>query len=108
MKAVAGRAPTSTGHRDIDTHTHTHTQVHTNKVITISPLNSLPNDKNLNWSKLKAFADDVIGVNEMMISLLDRIENIVGKGKNAYQHFLLFPTLFSNAFFFRVVKSQIL
>ena len=30
-----------------------------------------------------------------MISVLDRVENIVGKGENAgYQHFLLFPQCF--------------
>ena len=33
-----------------------------------------------------------------MISLLDRIENIVGKGEDAgYLHFLLFPQCFQNA-----------
>ena len=42
----------------------------------------------------------------MMIFLFDRAENTKGKGKNAdYQHFLLFPTVFSKAFFFRVIKS---
>ena len=31
----------------------------------------------------------------MMISLSDRVENVVGKGENAgYQHFLLFPQSF--------------
>ena len=54
-------------------------------------LNSLPNDKNSAWSKLKAFADDKVKVAKMMIFLFDRVENIVGKGENAgYQHFLLF------------------
>ena len=33
----------------------------------------------------------------MMISLLDRVENTVGKGENAgYQHFLLFSLCFPN------------
>ena len=42
----------------------------------------------LDKSKLKAFA-------EMTSSLLDRVENTVGKGGNAgYQHFLLFPQCF--------------
>ena len=54
--------------------------------------NSLPNGKILEWSKLKAFADDKINVAEMIFSLSDREENIVGKGENAgYQQFLLFP-----------------
>ena len=36
----------------------------------------------------------------MIISVCDRVENIVGKGENAgYQHFLLFPQCFKNAFF---------
>ena len=34
------------------------------------------------------------------------VGNIVGKEENAsYQHFLLFPQLFSKGFFCRVVKS---
>ena len=68
---------------------------------------SLPNDKFLDWTKLKAFADDKVNVAEMMISLFDRIENTVGKEENAgFQHFLLFP-VFSKTFFCRdcVVKS---
>ena len=33
----------------------------------------------------------------MMISLYDRVENIVGKGENSgYQHFLLFPQCFQS------------
>ena len=67
--------------------------------------NSLPNDKILDQSKLKAFADDKIDFVEMMIYILDMVENTVGKGENAgYQHFLLFLQ-FSKAFFLRVVKS---
>ena len=57
--------------------------------------NSLPNNKILDWSKLKAFADNKIKVAKMMISVFNRVENIVGKGENAgYQHFLLFPQCF--------------
>ena len=68
---------------------------------------SFPNNKILNWSKLKAFADDTLKVAKMMISLNDRVENTVGKGENAgYQHFLLFQQCFSKAFLFRVVKSR--
>ena len=34
---------------------------------------------------------------QIMVSLLEMVENIVGKGKNAgYQHFLLFPQCFQN------------
>ena len=36
----------------------------------------------------------------MVISVFDRVENIVGKGENAdYQHFLLFPQCFQNSSF---------
>ena len=61
-------------------------------------VHSLPNDKILDWSKLKAFADATVKFAKMMIFVFDRVENIVGKGENAgYQHFLLFPKCF---FFF--------
>ena len=57
--------------------------------------NSLPNNKILDWSKLKAFADDKINVTEKLKFVLERVEDIVGKGENAgYQHFLLFPQCF--------------
>ena len=48
-----------------------------------SPINSLPNNKILVVIKLKAFANDNINVAQMMISVFDREENIVGKGVNA-------------------------
>ena len=36
----------------------------------------------------------------MIISVFDRVENIVGKGENAgYQHFLFFPQCFEKASF---------
>ena len=39
--------------------------------------------------------------------VLYRIENIGQKGENAgYQHFLLFPTMFSDAFYFWDIKNQ--
>ena len=58
-------------------------------------MNSLPNDKILDGGKFKAFADIKIKSNKIMIFILDRIENIVGKGENAgYQHFLLFHNVF--------------
>ena len=53
-------------------------------------LKSLPNDKILDQSKLKAFADDKIILTKKFKFVLGRVENIVGKGENAgYQHFLL-------------------
>ena len=47
-----------------------------------------------------------IYVAKMMISVFDRVENIVGKGENAgYQHFLLFATMFSKTLPFKVIKT---
>ena len=61
-------------------------------------VNSLPNNKILDWSKLEAFADEKINMTEKSKSVLRRVENTVGKGENAgYQHFLLFPQRFQNA-----------
>ena len=57
--------------------------------------NSLPNDKMLDLSKLKAFADDKMNRIKKSRLVSGRVENIVGKGENAgYQHFLLFPQYF--------------
>ena len=53
--------------------------------------NSLP-DKFLNWSKLKAFADDKINVSKELKFVLGSVRNIVGKGENA--GFSPFPTMF--------------
>ena len=40
-----------------------------------------------------------------MISVFDRVENIVGKGENAgCQHFLLFPQCFQKSSFLRILK----
>ena len=66
--------------------------------------NSLSNDKILDVTKLKAFADDKISVAQMIISVFDRLENIVGKGENAgYQHFL-FTQCFQKASFLGSLK----
>ena len=76
------------------------------KFVVWERVNSLPNDKILDATKLKAFADDKINIAKMTISLHDRVENNVEKGENAgIQHFLLF-SVFSKAFFFRIVKSR--
>ena len=59
-----------------------------------------PNDKILDCSTLKAFADDKIKVLRMKVFVIDRIENIVGIGENAgYQHLLLFPQFFQRDFY---------
>ena len=61
---------------------------------------SLPNNKISDWSKFKVFADDIINVTQKLKFILERAENIVGKGENAgHQHFLLFQQCFLKAFF---------
>ena len=55
-------------------------------------LNSTPNNKIVDLSKLKALVEDKINATQNLKIILERIEKIVGKGENAgYQHFLLFP-----------------
>ena len=43
-------------------------------------IQSLPNDKILDVTKLKVFADKKLHVAKMKISLCDRVENTVVKG----------------------------
>ena len=70
--------------------------------------NPLPNDKILDWSKSKAFADNKINVNKQLKFGFGRVENIVIKGENAgYQHFFLFPQFFQKASFSRFLKVRI-
>ena len=45
--------------------------------------NSLTNDTILDYSKLKPFADDKVKLTQNLKFVLERIENIVGKGENA-------------------------
>ena len=55
----------------------------------------------------KAFTDDGRTLNQTLGFSLGRVENIVGKGENAgHQHFLLFPTIFSNGYFLGIVKNR--
>ena len=71
-------------------------------------LSFLPNDKFLDWSKLKTFAGDKIKVTGKMKFVLEMVENIVGKGENAgYQHFLLFLQYFQKDTFSRSLKVGI-
>ena len=61
---------------------------------------TLPDNKILVFTKLKAFAEDKFNVAKMRISVFIRLENIVGKGENAgYQLFLLFPQYFFKSLF---------
>ena len=46
-------------------------------------LNSLPNEKILDWSKLKVFAGDKTKVSKRMNFVFDWVENFARKGENA-------------------------
>ena len=72
-----------------------------------SDANSFPNDKLLDWSKLKVLADDKMNVNQKQKFFFEWIENIVGKGENAgYKHFFLFPQYFLKASFSGSLKVR--
>ena len=68
--------------------------------------NYLPNDKILDWSKVKAFPDDKLNAIKEWKFVLGREDNIVGKREKAgNQHFLFFPQLFQKASFTEVLKD---
>ena len=68
--------------------------------------NSLPNDKILDWSKLKAFADNKMNLTEKL-SWFGKCRKHCGKRRKCQlPAFTPFPTKFSKAFSFRVVKSR--
>ena len=61
-------------------------------------VNSLPNNKLVDWSNLKAFAEDKVCVTKTLKFVLGRVENILGNEENAgFQHFLLFPECFQKS-----------
>ena len=69
---------------------------------------SLPNDNILVLTKLKAFEDDKINAAQI-ISVSDRLENIVGKGENAgHQHFCLLTQYFQKASYTGTLEVLIL
>ena len=62
--------------------------------------NPLPDDKILDWSKLKQFADDNFKFDENSRKFFKRVENTVRKGEIAcYKQILLFPQCFPKACF---------
>ena len=70
-------------------------------------VNSLLSNKILDWSKLKAIADDKVNVTEKLKFVLGRVENIVGKGEKCWlPAFSCFSTMFSKGFWYRVLKSH--
>ena len=68
----------------------------TNKML----LNSVPDNKILDLSKLKAFADISLNVNKNLKIALGRAENIVEKGEN-------FPLCFQKAFSLGSLKVRL-
>ena len=69
---------------------------------------SLPNEKNLDCSTLKAFTDNKIYVTENLKSVLGRAENIIAKGENAgYQRFLRLLQCFQKSFLMGLLKVVI-
>ena len=74
----------------------------------LSYINPLQNDRILDRSKLKAFADNKVNVAQKLKFVYGRVEYIVGKGEYAVcQHFLLFPQCYQNSFLLEgVLKNQ--
>ena len=71
-------------------------------------LNPLPDDKILDWSKLKQSADNNFKFDENSRKFSKWVENTVGKGEIArYEQFLLFPQCFQKACFLGASKGVI-
>ena len=66
-------------------------------------LNPLPDDKILDQTKLKAFADHKLNVTKMVISVLE-LKTLWEKEKLLVQAISPFPTMFSKGFFPRRAK----
>ena len=70
------------------------------------PLISLPNDKNLDWSKLKVFADDTIKMTNITVSF-GKVGKHCGKRRKCWlPAFSPFPTIFSKRLFVGVVENR--
>ena len=77
-------------------------------VLFLHSVNPLPNDKILNVTKLKAFADVKFIIAQVIIFLFNTIENIVGKGENdSFQYLLLFLQCFQKSTSSRSLKFGI-
>ena len=68
-------------------------------------INYLPNNKILDWSKLKELADDKINVTEKVKFGFGHIDNIVGKVEMLVTSIFSFSRNISKGFFHRVFKS---
>ena len=47
------------------------------------PLNPLPDDKILDWTKMQACTDSILDLTEKLKLVFERVEKIVEKGENA-------------------------
>ena len=71
-------------------------------------LNPLPDNKILDWSKLKQIEDDIFKFDENNRKFSKRVENTVVKGEiTRYEQFLLFPQCFQKACFLEASKGVI-
>ena len=62
----------------------------------------------LDWTRLKAFEEDIIKAIEKLKNVSGWVGHIVRKGENAvFQHFLLFPQCLQKASFFELLKVGI-
>ena len=71
-------------------------------------LNNLPNNKLLDWSKLRAFADDNKKKSDSKIEIqIWKSKKNCGIGRKCWlAAFSPFPSMFSKGSFFKVVKSR--
>ena len=72
---------------------------------TLNRINYLPNNKIVDWSNLKAFADDKICVTEKLKFVLGRVENIMEKGENAGSHNPFSHNVFKGSLFRAFIQS---
>ena len=70
----------------------------------LAHFNPYPHNKILDQTKLVAFVDNKLNVTKMIVSVFDRVENIVGKGEIACTSDFSFSTTFSKDFFPRPIK----
>ena len=78
-------------------------------VCTVCAAQQNSSNKNVALSKFKEFADNNLYTTQIVETVFDKVESIVGKGENAgYQHFLLFPQYFQKHFFLASLKVGIM
>ena len=77
------------------------------KIVLFSKVLTLPNDKNSVSLKLKGFAEDTINCELKIEICFGKVRKPCGKRRKCWlPAFSPFPTMFSEGYFFRVVKSR--